>query len=96
MTLTNAQVTPRCYWSRRTDLHTETDYSSTLVECVAMAGFMWSVTTFPDAAVWRMDWYAKFIDVHIDDIHAFETAPGKWRYCLRGRVRPFAPYTLEY
>ncbi len=86
--------TPLCYWSRRTILPCD------LARSIATraAGFFLTNAgaTFPDADVWRMDWFARLCNVHIDDIHAFQVAPGQWFYCFRAQVRPYANYTLGY
>lgn len=80
---------PRCYFSRRTFVILNS-------ADVSQMGYVWTEITFPDCQVWRMHWFAATCRVNIDDIHAFQAAGGRWRYCFASHVRPFAKYDLNY
>ena len=87
-------LTPTCYASRRSNIAA----CGLVRDTVEAAGYVWPYFShaLPDAQVWRMDWFARLCDVHIDDIHAFEVASGGWLYCFSNMVRPFEPYSLDY
>lgn len=80
---------PSCYWKRRTFVVLD----KTAIEGL---GYIWSDILYPDCQVWRMNWFAMTVNIHIDDIHGFAATGGKWRYCVKPYVRPFANYTLRY